>query len=59
MSTHRTTRRRVPKEMLVQEVRPAGAGLEVSAGAAHAVGKSSEPPIAGLTDARAGLRLIL
>ena len=62
LSAHRTSgpwRRKVPKELLVQEVRSAGARLEVGAGATQAMGKSSKPTIAGLTDARAGLRLIL
>ena len=49
----------MPKEQLVQGIRSAGAGLEVGASATQAVRKSSEPPIVGLADARAGLRLIL
>ena len=55
LSAHRTTRLRVPEELQVQEVRPAGAG----AGMAQTIGKSNKPPIADLTDAQAGLRLIL
>ena len=37
----------------------AGARLEVGAGVTQVMGKSSKPLIAGLTDARVGLRLIL
>ena len=59
LSAHRTTRQRMPKGLLVQGVRSAGVGLEVGASATQTVGKSSEPPIAGLTDAWAGLRLNL
>ena len=59
MLGYRITRRRVQERLLVQEVRPAGARLEVGAGAVQAEKGSNEPPVAGLTDARAGLRLIL
>ena len=45
--------------LLVQGVQSAGAGLEGGASATQAVWMNSEPPIAGLTEARAGLRLIL
>ena len=39
---------------------PAGrAGLEVGTGVAQTMWKSSRPLVAGLTEARAGLRLIL
>ena len=59
MSAHRITRRKVSKELLVREVWSAGKRLEVGAGATQVVGKSREPLIAGPTDARVGLWLIL
>ena len=59
LSGYRITKPRVLGKLLVQGVQPAGAGLGVGAGVAETVEKSSEPLIAGLADARAGLRLIL
>ena len=72
VSAHHTSRQRITESLLFREERPTGArldvetwcrdlmsGRDVGASVAQNVEENSEPPIAGLTEARAGLRLIL